>query len=88
LIFDEVISGFRLGRDGAAGLFEDHPDLATSARSSAAGCPSGASAARAMMARLARRGYLPGRHRLGDPVAMTAGLATLSRSSAQWAGSA
>jgi glutamate-1-semialdehyde 2,1-aminomutase len=32
LIFDEVMTGFRVGRSGAQGLFGITPDLTTSAR--------------------------------------------------------
>jgi len=79
LIFDEVISGFRLGRDGAAGLLQLTPDLATFGKVIGGGMPVGAfGGARAMMARLAPQGdtYQAGTLS-GNPVAMTAGLATL-----------
>ena len=79
LIFDEVISGFRLGRDGAAGLLQITPDLATFGKVIGGGMPVGAfGGARAMMARLAPQGdtYQAGTLS-GNPVAMTAGLATL-----------
>ena len=79
LIFDEVISGFRLGRDGAAGLLQISPDLATFGKVIGGGMPVGAfGGARAMMARLAPQGdtYQAGTLS-GNPVAMTAGLATL-----------
>jgi glutamate-1-semialdehyde 2,1-aminomutase len=79
LIFDEVISGFRLGRDGAAGLLQLTPDLATFGKVIGGGMPVGAfGGARAMMARLAPQGdtYQAGTLS-GNPVAMSAGLATL-----------
>ena len=44
LIFDEVISGFRAARGGAQAVYGVRPDLTCSARSSAAGCPSGPTA--------------------------------------------
>ncbi|TDD70748.1 aspartate aminotransferase family protein [Jiangella aurantiaca] len=47
LIFDEVLSGFRLGLDGAAGRYGVTPDLATYAKALAAGWPVAALAGRA-----------------------------------------
>ncbi|WP_197683693.1 aspartate aminotransferase family protein [Jiangella alkaliphila] len=47
LIFDEVLSGFRLGLDGAAGHYGVTPDLATYAKALAAGWPVAALAGRA-----------------------------------------
>ena len=40
LIFDEVITGFRLGSGGAQAKYDVTPDLTSSARSSAVGCRS------------------------------------------------
>ena len=40
LIFDEVITGFRLGSGGAQAKYDMRPTSPRSARSSAAGCPS------------------------------------------------
>src|SRR6516164_7631897 len=79
LIFDEVISGFRLGRGGAAERLGIAPDLATFGKVIGGGMPVGAfGGARAIMARLAPDGdtYQAGTLS-GNPVAMTAGLATL-----------
>jgi glutamate-1-semialdehyde 2,1-aminomutase len=79
LIFDEVISGFRLGRGGAAERFGIAPDLATFGKVIGGGMPVGAfGGARRIMARLAPEGdtYQAGTLS-GNPVAMTAGLATL-----------
>jgi glutamate-1-semialdehyde 2,1-aminomutase len=79
LIFDEVISGFRLGRGGAAERFDIAPDLATFGKVIGGGMPVGAfGGARRIMARLAPDGdtYQAGTLS-GNPVAMTAGLATL-----------
>jgi len=79
LIFDEVISGFRLGRGGAAELTGITPDLVTFGKVIGGGMPVGAfGAARKIMARLAPDGdtYQAGTLS-GNPVAMTAGLATL-----------
>ena len=79
LIFDEVISGFRLGRGGAAERLGIAPDLATFGKVIGGGMPVGAfGGARQIMARLAPDGdtYQAGTLS-GNPVAMTAGLATL-----------
>ena len=80
LIFDEVISGFRLARGGAAELTGITPDLATFGKVIGGGMPVGAfGGARALMARLAPEGdtYQAGTLS-GNPVAMAAGLATLA----------
>jgi glutamate-1-semialdehyde 2,1-aminomutase len=79
LIFDEVISGFRLSRGGAAELLGIKPDLATFGKVIGGGMPVGAfGGARPIMARLAPEGdtYQAGTLS-GNPVAMAAGLATL-----------
>jgi glutamate-1-semialdehyde 2,1-aminomutase len=79
LIFDEVISGFRLARGGAAELLGITPDLATFGKVIGGGMPVGAfGGARRIMARLAPDGdtYQAGTLS-GNPVAMAAGLATL-----------
>jgi glutamate-1-semialdehyde 2,1-aminomutase len=79
LIFDEVITGFRLGRGGAAERLRISPDLATFGKVIGGGMPVGAfGGARRIMARLAPDGdtYQAGTLS-GNPVAMTAGLATL-----------
>jgi glutamate-1-semialdehyde 2,1-aminomutase len=79
LIFDEVISGFRVARGGAAELLSIAPDLATFGKVIGGGMPVGAfGGARRIMARLAPDGdtYQAGTLS-GNPVAMTAGLATL-----------
>jgi glutamate-1-semialdehyde 2,1-aminomutase len=80
LIFDEVISGFRLARGGAAELLGIAPDLATFGKVIGGGMPVGAfGGARAIMARLAPQGdtYQAGTLS-GNPVAMASGLATLA----------
>jgi glutamate-1-semialdehyde 2,1-aminomutase len=79
LVFDEVISGFRLARGGAAELLGIAPDLATFGKVIGGGMPVGAfGGARRIMARLAPDGdtYQAGTLS-GNPVAMTAGLTTL-----------
>ncbi|WP_428100961.1 glutamate-1-semialdehyde 2,1-aminomutase [Candidatus Rariloculus sp.] len=79
LIFDEVISGFRLGPGGAAAHYGLVPDLATFGKVIGGGMPVGAFAgSRALMRELAPEGSVYQAGTLsGNPVAMTAGLATL-----------
>jgi glutamate-1-semialdehyde 2,1-aminomutase len=79
LILDEVITGFRLGPDGAAGRLGITPDLATYGKVIGGGLPVGAFGGRAdVMARLAPLGDVYQAGTLsGNPVAMAAGLATL-----------
>jgi glutamate-1-semialdehyde 2,1-aminomutase len=79
LIFDEVISGFRLGRGGAAEQLGIAPDLATFGKVIGGGMPVGAfGGARRIMARLAPDGdtYQAGTLS-GNPLAMACGIATL-----------
>jgi glutamate-1-semialdehyde 2,1-aminomutase len=79
LIFDEVISGFRLARGGAAELLNLVPDLATFGKVIGGGMPVGAFGGRRdIMARLAPLGdtYQAGTLS-GNPVAMASGIATL-----------
>lgn len=79
LIFDEVISGFRLARGGVAELTEIVPDLATFGKVIGGGMPVGAfGGPRRIMARLAPDGdtYQAGTLS-GNPVAMASGIATL-----------
>jgi glutamate-1-semialdehyde 2,1-aminomutase len=79
LIFDEVISGFRLGPGGAAEHYGITPDLATFGKVIGGGMPVGAFAGpREIMERLAPQGDVYQAGTLsGNPVAMAAGLATL-----------
>src|SRR6185437_10435456 len=79
LIFDEVISGFRLARGGAAERLGLVPDLATFGKVIGGGMPVGAFAGPGrIMARLAPDGdtYQAGTLS-GNPVAMASGIATL-----------
>jgi glutamate-1-semialdehyde 2,1-aminomutase len=79
LIFDEVISGFRVARGGAAERLGIVPDLATFGKVIGGGMPVGAFAGpRHIMARLAPDGdtYQAGTLS-GNPVAMASGIATL-----------
>jgi glutamate-1-semialdehyde 2,1-aminomutase len=79
LIFDEVITGFRLGPGGAAAHYGIRPDIATFGKVIGGGMPVGAFAAsRALMSELAPEGSVYQAGTLsGNPVAMAAGLATL-----------
>ena len=79
LIFDEVISGFRVARGGAAEHYGITPDMATFGKIVGGGMPVGAfGASTAIMSRLAPDGdtYQAGTLS-GNPVAMAAGIATL-----------
>jgi glutamate-1-semialdehyde 2,1-aminomutase len=79
LIFDEVISGFRLRFDGYAGLCGVAPDLVTWGKVIGGGFPVGAVAGRrALMQEFAPLGRVYQAGTLSaNPVAMRAGLATL-----------
>ena len=79
LIFDEVISGFRLARGGVAELTGIVPDMATFGKVIGGGMPVGGFGAnREIMKRLAPLGdtYQAGTLS-GNPVAMAAGITTL-----------
>ena len=79
LVFDEVITGFRLGLGGAQGLFGVTPDLTTLGKIVGGGFPLGAFGGRAdVMARLAPAGPVYQAGTLsGNPVATAAGLKTI-----------
>ena len=79
LIFDEVISGFRLGAGGAAAHYNIKPDLATFGKVIGGGMPVGGFAGpRRIMQNLSPEGGVYQAGTLsGNPVAMTAGLTTL-----------
>lgn len=79
LIFDEVITGFRLTAGGAQQLFGITPDLTTVGKIVGGGFPAAAFGGRAdIMAMLAPDGPVYQAGTLsGNPVAMTAGAATL-----------
>ena len=80
LIFDEVMTGFRVGPRGAAGRYGIAPDLITLGKVIGGGMPVGAFGGRAdLMTRLAPLGPVYQAGTLsGNPVAMAAGLATLA----------
>ena len=79
LIFDEVMTGFRVARGGAQALFGIHPDLTTLGKIVGGGMPAAAFGGRAdVMASIAPDGPVYQAGTLsGNPVAMAAGLATL-----------
>jgi len=79
LIFDEVITGFRLGRGGAQERFGVKPDLTTLGKVIGGGFPLAAFGGRAdVMDHLAPAGPVYQAGTLsGNPVAVAAGLATL-----------
>ena len=81
LIFDEVMTGFRVGLGGAQGLYGIQPDLTTLGKVLGGGLPVGAFGGRAeIMARLAPLGPVYQAGTLsGNPLAMTAGIATLQK---------
>lgn len=80
LIFDEVISGFRVGRGGAAERYGIEPDLVTFGKVVGGGLPMGAfGARREIMAHLAPEGRVYQAGTLsGNPLAMIAGATTLA----------
>jgi glutamate-1-semialdehyde 2,1-aminomutase len=79
LIFDEVMTGFRVGLRGAQGVFNITPDLTTLGKVIGGGIPMGAFGGRKdIMAKLAPLGPVYQAGTLsGNPVAVTAGLTTL-----------
>jgi glutamate-1-semialdehyde 2,1-aminomutase len=81
LIFDEVMTGFRLARGGAQALYDVRPDITTLGKIIGGGLPVGAyGASRALMREIAPAGPVYQAGTLsGNPLAMTAGLATLRR---------
>jgi glutamate-1-semialdehyde 2,1-aminomutase len=81
LIFDEVMTGFRVGAKGAQGIFGITPDLTTLGKVIGGGMPVGAfGGRREIMQKLAPVGPVYQAGTLsGNPVAVTAGLVTLRR---------
>ena len=79
LIFDEVVTGFRVGPGGAQALLGVTPDLATFAKAIANGFPVAAIAGRAELMDLMTKGVLHGGTYNGQAVAMAATVATLTR---------
>ncbi len=81
LIFDEVISGFRVGFEGAAGHYAIQPDLLTFGKIIGGGLPVGAfGGSRKIMSHIAPEGPVYQAGTLSaNPVAMSAGLACLQQ---------
>jgi glutamate-1-semialdehyde 2,1-aminomutase len=85
LVFDEVITGFRLGRGGAQGRFGVVPDLTTLGKVIGGGMPIGAYGGRAELLDLVAPAgpvYQAGTLS-GHPLSMAAGLATLDELTAE-----
>lgn len=81
LIFDEVMTGFRVAKGGAQSVFGVEPDLTTLGKVVGGGMPAAAFGGRAeIMASIAPDGPVYQAGTLsGNPVAMAAGLATLEQ---------
>ncbi|MBX2873248.1 MAG: glutamate-1-semialdehyde 2,1-aminomutase [Saprospiraceae bacterium] len=81
LIFDEVISGFRVGFEGAAGHYDIQPDILTYGKIIGGGMPVGAYAASSkIMGHIAPDGPVYQAGTLSaNPVAMAAGYAALQQ---------
>lgn len=81
LIFDEVMTGFRVSPSGAAGLYDVQPDLVCLGKIIGGGLPVGAYGGRRdLMEQVAPLGPVYQAGTLsGNPVAMAAGLATLEK---------
>ena len=80
LIFDEVITGFRVGPSGAQGLFGIAPDITTMGKIIGGGLPVGAYGGRKdIMEMVAPLGAMYQAGTLsGNPLAVSAGIATLT----------
>ena len=80
LIFDEVITGFRVGPNGAQGLFGITPDITTMGKIIGGGLPVGAYGGRKdVMQMVAPLGAMYQAGTLsGNPLAVSAGIATLT----------
>jgi glutamate-1-semialdehyde 2,1-aminomutase len=81
LIFDEVISGFRVGFEGAAGYFDIQPDIITYGKIIGGGMPVGAYGASAeIMGHVTPDGKVYQAGTLsGNPVAMAAGYTAVAQ---------
>ncbi len=81
LIFDEVMTGFRVARGGAQELYGVAPDITTLGKIIGGGLPVGAyGASREIMTQVAPAGPIYQAGTLsGNPLEMTAGLVTLRR---------
>jgi glutamate-1-semialdehyde 2,1-aminomutase len=79
LIFDEVMTGFRVARGGAQAIYDVRPDLVTLGKIIGGGLPVGAYGGRGdIMNHIAPQGPVYQAGTLsGNPIAMAAGIATL-----------
>lgn len=79
LIFDEVITGFRLGFEGAAKYYDIQPDILTYGKIIGGGMPVGAyGASNELMGHISPEGGVYQAGTLsGNPIAMSAGIAAL-----------
>lgn len=80
LIFDEVITGFRVGFEGAAGYYQIKPDILTYGKIIGGGLPVGCYGASAEIMSIVSPdgGVYQGGTLSGNPVAMAAGIAQLT----------
>ena len=80
LIFDEVMTGFRVAKDSAQGLFNITPDMTCFGKVIGGGLPVGAyGGRREIMSQIAPTGAIYQAGTLsGNPLAMAAGIATLT----------
>ncbi len=78
LVFDEIITGFRIGLGGAQGHFGVVPDLATFGKALAGGLPLSVVAGRADLMDLVGRGVAFGGTFNGNPVSLAGARATLT----------
>lgn len=85
LIFDEVMTGFRVSPGGAQALYQISPDLTTLGKIVGGGLPVGAFGGRAeIMSHIAPEGPVYQAGTLsGNPIAVSAGLATLNHLSSE-----
>lgn len=81
LIFDEVITGFRLSESGAQGYFGVKPDITVLGKIIGGGLPAGTyGASKEIMSKIAPEGPVYQAGTLsGNPLAMSAGIATLKK---------
>ncbi|MBS1270789.1 MAG: Glutamate-1-semialdehyde 2,1-aminomutase [Gammaproteobacteria bacterium] len=81
LLFDEVMTGFRVGLTGAQGVYDVEPDLTAFGKIIGGGMPVGAfGGSSEIMGQLSPEGPVYQAGTLsGNPIAMTAGLCTLRR---------
>ncbi len=86
LIFDEVMTGFRVHPGGAQALYNVHPDLTTLGKVIGGGLPVGAYGGRSdIMEMVAPQGPMYQAGTLsGNPLAMSAGIATLQSLTEAW----